>query len=92
MSEKLLSQALSFDGFVRLDSLIIDVSKVFEAFLRRELAVRLSKHGYGVQDGNNAPRPFFRDGGVYTVHPDMIIRRDGEIIAVLEPDSKVFQT
>lgn len=33
---------LSFDGFVRLDSLIIDVSKVFEAFLRRELAVRLT--------------------------------------------------
>lgn len=79
---------LSFDGFVRLDSLIIDVSKVFEAFLRRELAVRLAVHGYHVQDGNNAPRPFFRDGGVYSVHPDMIIRRGDEVVAVLDAKYK----
>lgn len=79
---------LSFDGFVRLDSLIIDVSKVFEAFLRRELAVRLTQHGYRVQDGNNAPRPFFRDGGVYSVHPDMIIRRGDEVVAVLDAKYK----
>ncbi|MEM7664168.1 MAG: hypothetical protein AAF292_18155 [Pseudomonadota bacterium] len=79
---------LRFDGFVRLDSLIIDVSKVFEAFLRRELAVRLAEHGYRVQDGNTAPRPFFRDGGIYTVHPDMIVRRDDEIIAVLDAKYK----
>jgi len=79
---------LSFDGFVRLDSLIIDVSKVFEAFLRRELAVRLSAYGYRVMDGNNAPHPFFCDGGVYSVHPDMIIRRDDNIVAILDAKYK----
>lgn len=79
---------LSFDGFVRLDSLIIDVSKVFEAFLRRELAVRLAEHGYRVVDGNHAPRPFFQDGGVYSVHPDMIIRRGDEVVAVLDAKYK----
>lgn len=83
---------LSFDGFVRLDSLIVDVSKVFEAFLRRELSIRLSQHGYTVQDGRIAPRPFFRDGGIYSVHPDIIIRRDDEVVAVFDakykPDPK----
>lgn len=79
---------LSFDGFVRLDSLIIDVSKVFEAFLRRELAARLSSHGYQVLDGNNSPRPFFRDGGIYTVHPDMIIKRGEEVVAILDAKYK----
>lgn len=79
---------LSFDGFVRLDSLIIDVSKVFEAFLRRELAVRLSENGYRVLDGNHAPRPFFRDSGIYTVHPDMIILRGDDVVAVLDAKYK----
>ncbi len=79
---------LSFDGFVHLDSLIIDVSKVFEAFLRRELDMRLSAQGYRVQDGNSAPRPFFLDGGDYTVHPDIIISRNDEIVAVLDAKYK----
>ena len=78
----------SFDGFVRLDSLIIDVSKVFEAFLRRELAIRLKSHGYWVQDGNNAPRTFFRDGGSYSVHPDMVIHRDDKVVAILDTKYK----
>ena len=79
---------LSFDGFVRLDSLIIDVSKVFEAFLRSELSIRLTAHGYQVQDGNNAPRPFFRDVGFYTVHPDIIIKRGDEVVAILDAKYK----
>lgn len=79
---------LSFDGFVRLDSLIIDVSKVFEAFLRRELAIRLKAHGYQVQDGNSTPRPFFRDSGIYSVHPDMIICQGDVVVAVLDAKYK----
>ena len=79
---------LSFDGFVRLDSLIIDVSKVFEAFIRKELAVRLSLRGYGVHDGNSNPCPFFRDGGVYTVRPDIIIQRGEIVVAVLDAKYK----
>lgn len=83
---------LEFDGFVRLDSLIVDVSKVFEAFLRRELTDRLTAKGYRVEDGNLVPGPFFRDGGPYTVHPDIVIWRDGQISGLLDakykPDPK----
>lgn len=79
---------LSFEGFVRLDSLIIDVSKVFEAFLRKELAKRLADHGYQVIDGNNSPRPFFRDGGAFSVHPDIIIKCGNEVAAILDAKYK----
>jgi len=61
---------------------------VFEAFLRRELAARLIGQGYQVEDGNNAPRSFFRDGGIYTVHPDIIISRGEEVVAILDAKYK----
>lgn len=83
---------VGIDGFVRLDSLIVDVSTVFEAFLRKELAKRLTARGYQVEDGNLVPGPFFRDGGSYTVHPDIVIKRDGHILGLLDakykPDPK----
>ncbi len=83
---------VGLDGFVRLDSLIVDVSTVFEAFLRRELTDRLRIRGYIVEDGNRLPSPFFQDAGQYTVHPDIVIRRDGTIVALLDakykPDPK----
>lgn len=83
---------VGFDGFVRLDSLIVDVSTVFEAFLRRELAERLWPLGYQVDDGNKSAEALFLDGGPYTVHPDMVIRKDGAVVAILDakykPDPK----
>lgn len=83
---------VALDGFVKLDSLIVDVSAVFEAFLRRELTDRLRDQGYVVWDGNRFPSSFFRDGGAYRVHPDIIIKRDGIAIAVFDvkykPDPK----
>lgn len=75
-------------GKLRLDSLIIDVSEVFEAYLRRELGDRLSREGYRVYDGWKRPHPFFSDGGAYSVHPDMIIQRDGVTLAVLDAKYK----
>ncbi|MDV4155888.1 5-methylcytosine restriction system specificity protein McrC [Rhizobium brockwellii] len=79
---------VGFDGFVKLDSLIIDVSKVFEAFIRRELADRLWRQGYSVEDGNKRPGNFFVDGGGFTVHPDIVIRKDGAIVALLDAKYK----
>ena len=83
---------VGFDGFVRLDSLIVDVSTVFEAYLRRELAERLLPLGYQVEDGNRSPEALFSDAGPYTVHPDMVIRRDGTVVGLLDakykPDPK----
>ena len=55
----------------------------------RELAIRLTNHGYQVQDGNTAPHPLFCDGETYTVRPDMIIRRGDEIVALLDAKYKL---
>ena len=79
---------VSFDGYVRLDSLIVDVSAVFEAFIRRELSDRLLKHGYFVEDGNKRPGNFFVDGGGFTVHPDIVIRKDGITVALIDAKYK----
>ena len=79
---------VSLDGYVKLDSLIIDVSAVFEGFIRRELADRLWKLGYSVEDGNKRPGNFFVDGGGFTVHPDIVIKKDGVIIALLDAKYK----
>ena len=79
---------IEFDGFVRLDSLIIDVSAVFEAFLRRELTDRLSSRDYIVENGNKNPSQFFRDNSLFTVHPDIIVRRDGVIVGLLDAKYK----
>jgi len=79
---------VGFDGFVRLDSLIIDVSAVFEAFLRRELRDRLRPLGYTIEDGNRSPTPLFSDGERYSVHPDIIIRKNRTVIAILDAKYK----
>lgn len=91
----LLQNALpevSVDGFVTLDSLIVDVSIVFESFVRRQLAERLPIRGFTVEDGNLRPGPFFQDSDAFTIHPDIIIRKDGVTVAILDvkykPDPK----
>lgn len=79
---------INFDGYVKLDSLIIDVSAVFEAFIRRELLDRLCVKGFKVEDGNKKPANFFIEGNGYSVHPDIIIRNNGEPIALLDAKYK----
>ena len=80
------------DGFVSLDSLIINISDVFEAYLRNELAERLRPQGYVVEDGNKVPTSLFKDAEGYTVHPDIVIKKDGAVVALLDakykPDPK----
>lgn len=79
---------LDESGGLHLDSLILDVSEVFEAYLRRELSDRLRKKGFGIYDGWKRPYPFFADGNRYTVHPDMIICRGDQIVAILDAKYK----
>lgn len=76
------------DGSLNLDSLIVNVSEVFEAYVRRELAESLGRKGFKIEDGWKKPKPFFADGSAYSVHPDIIIRRDGEVVAVLDAKYK----
>lgn len=76
------------EGLVRLDSLIIDVSKVFEAYTRRIIAERAADHGWTVRDGNLHPTNFFVDQRQYRVHPDIIVFRDRKPIAVIDAKYK----
>ena len=83
---------VSREGFITMDSLIVDVSKVFEAFIRRTLAEGLKPLGWRVVDGNGQFYPFFADANTFRVKPDIVIVADGAPIAVLDvkykPDVK----
>lgn len=76
------------DGFVGLDSLIIDVSKVFEAYVRRLLVDRAANRGWRITDGNLKPSSFFTDSGDYEVKPDIVVWRDTEPLLVLDAKYK----
>jgi 5-methylcytosine-specific restriction enzyme subunit McrC len=75
---------LSADGFVTLDSLIVDLSKVFEAFIRTVLSERAGEKGWRIVDGNDKPYPFFTDNSKYSVHPDIVVVKDGVPVALLD--------
>lgn len=79
---------VSEDGFVRLESMIIDVSKVFEAYVRRELKERLEPLGYTIENGDDVRLPFFADSAEFRVKPDIVIRHDGRAVAILDAKYK----
>lgn len=76
------------DGSVALDSLITDVSKVFEAFVRRGLVDRASREGWRVTDGNLKPSSFFTDNGAYEVRPDIVISGAEQPVLLLDAKYK----
>lgn len=80
------------DGLIDLDSLIIDISKVFEAFVRIEVEAALLQRGYTVVDGNLNPPPLFVDSKKYIVKPDIIIKRADDIVAVIDVKYKPAAT
>jgi 5-methylcytosine-specific restriction endonuclease McrBC regulatory subunit McrC len=77
------------DGSVALDSLVTDVSKVFEAYVRRLLVDRAAREGWVISDGNLKPSSFFTDNGDYEVRPDIVVSKDGQPIAVLDAKYKL---
>ena len=77
------------DGSVALDSLITDVSKVFEAYVRRGLVDRAIREGWRVTDGNLKPSSFFTDNGAYEVRPDIVIVSNAKPVAVLDAKYKL---
>ena len=77
------------DGAVALDSLVVDASKVFEAYVRRVLFDRAPAHGWNVRDGNLKPSNFFVEHGDYTVRPDIVIAQGNTPIAVLDAKYKL---
>jgi len=83
---------MSADGFVTLDSLIIDLSKVFEAYVRTVLVERAEARGWHIVDGNLRPFSFFAGDNIYNVHPDIVVMKDGKPVALVDakykPDPK----
>lgn len=83
---------LSADGFVTLDSLVVDMSKVFEAYVRAVLIERAEERGWTVVDGNLKSFPFFTGSNAYSVHPDIVVMKGGEPVALIDakykPDPK----
>ena len=77
------------DGSVALDSLVTDVSKVFEAYVRRGLVDRAEQAAWRITDGNLKPSSFFTDNGAYEVRPDIVVSGQGKPIAVLDAKYKL---
>ena len=68
-----------------LDSMIVDISAVFESYVRTVISESAPDHGFVVKDGNLLPRPFFASGdAVYQVKPDILIERSGQVQAVFD--------
>lgn len=80
---------LAGDGFVTLDSLIVDLSKVFEAYLRQLLIDRAAPLGWRIVNGDKVIYPFFADGNDYRVKPDIVILKSGQPIAVIDAKYKL---
>lgn len=76
------------EGIIPLQSLILDVSEVFEAYLRNELSLRLGRKGYQVDDGRRVTYRLFQEGGKYRVQPDMVIRQNDTVVAVMDAKYK----
>ena len=79
---------MSADGFVTLDSMIVDLSKVFEAYVRNVLIEGAEAHGWRIADGNLKPFPFFADDNTYNVHPDIVVLKDGRPVALVDAKYK----
>lgn len=80
---------LAADGFVSLDSLIVDLSRVFEAYIRQVLVDRAAPLGWRIVNGDKVVFPFFTDGNDYRVKPDIVVLKDGEPIAIIDAKYKL---
>lgn len=80
---------MTADGFVTLDSLIVDLSKVFEAYIRQVLIDRAPARGWRIVNGEDVVYPFFSDGDEFRVKPDMLFFSDGKPIGILDAKYKL---
>ena len=72
-------------GYVSLDSMIVDVSAVFENYVRAVISESASGQGLVVKDGNSLPCPFFASSDTaYKVKPDIIVEKAGQVSAIFD--------
>jgi 5-methylcytosine-specific restriction endonuclease McrBC regulatory subunit McrC len=77
-------------GRARFETVIIDVSLVFENYVRKICLERAASHlgDCEILDGNRWPVPLFVTSAKHTVHPDLYFRRKGRIVAVADTKYK----
>jgi 5-methylcytosine-specific restriction enzyme subunit McrC len=77
-------------GRAQFETVIIDVSLVFENYVRKICLERAATllGGCEILDGNRWPVPLFATSEKHTVHPDMYFRREGRIVAVADTKYK----
>lgn len=76
------------EGFVTLDSMVVDMSMVFEHYIRRVIVDRAASKGWRIVNGENIIFPFFTDGGDWRVKPDLVVYEGNTIRAVLDAKYK----
>jgi 5-methylcytosine-specific restriction enzyme subunit McrC len=77
-------------GRAHFETVIIDVSLVFENYVRKICLERAVTHlaGCEILDGNRWPIPLFTTSAKHNVHPDLYFRRQGRIVAVADTKYK----
>lgn len=78
-------------GRARFESVILDVSDVFERYIRRLLQEAATTHfgGCRVLDGNKKQVPLFTTTDLFNTQPDYYFRRGGQDIALADAKYKL---
>jgi hypothetical protein len=78
-------------GPTKFETIVLDVSAIFEEYVRRLLldARRGPLAGVDVLDGNKFPIPLFIRGILHTTHPDYYFRREGIVFALADAKYKL---
>jgi 5-methylcytosine-specific restriction enzyme subunit McrC len=66
---------------------LIESASVFEKYLRRVVVNAYGPKGYLVTKGGGFTRTLYSDGS-YRIEPDIVIEKDGEVIAVIDAKYK----
>ena len=87
-----LNRAVRMDeiGPTKFETIVLDVSAVFEEYVRRLLLEARSGSFAGIEvvDGNKVPVPLFVRGVSHPTHPDYYFRRGGAVFALADAKYK----
>jgi len=83
---------LSFSGHspLRLQSFLIDMNKVFEKYIRNALTTKIyfSDSDFLIADGNFEPKPLFDNSNYYSITPDILLKREGQVVSIMDTKYK----
>jgi 5-methylcytosine-specific restriction enzyme subunit McrC len=82
---------------VELPSLLVNLSDVFEGYVRETLRVGLRAHGLEAADGNVSPplgarKQLFEDTPEPPITPDVVVRSGSHSLAIVDVKYKSFET